>query len=70
VPDRKLWQITVAVIATENEIDQITSRISGVVCDEPEHSGSCKTPWIVLVTDEDSLEADTVQQLKDAILDR
>jgi hypothetical protein len=70
VSGQKLWTIQVAVIATSAEVDLIAQRISDVVCEEPDHPARCETPWILIVTNEDSLDVQEAQDLKDAILDR
>jgi hypothetical protein len=68
--NRRLWQITVGVLATEEEADRVVGRISEVICEEEDHGEACQTPWITILTDEDSLEPDQARNLKDAILDR
>ena len=68
--NRRLWEITVGIIATEEEVDQVVGRISDVICPDEDHGGACATPWITIVIDEDSLEADQARDLRDAILDR
>lgn len=68
--NRRLWEITVGILATEEEVDQVVGRISDVICTDEEHSGACTTPWITIVTDEDSLEPDQARDLRDAILDQ
>ncbi|SCL56545.1 hypothetical protein GA0070604_3435 [Micromonospora eburnea] len=67
--DRPLWKITIAVLATEEEIDQIGERIPAAVCGDPDHPGPCATPWISITVDEGSLDADEARELRSLVLD-
>jgi hypothetical protein len=69
VTPNELWLVEVAVLASSKEIDSITDAIGRSICGDLNHDGPCNNPWFMIVTNEHSLDDDTVRQWRDLISD-
>ena len=51
----KLWQVTIAMIATQAQHEELMDRLTDVLCPDPDHEGPCPVPWAMRSTNGDSL---------------
>lgn len=54
--EQRPWAIQIAVLATDNEIDQLGERLALALCPDPEHPGPCQNPWQIFTTRFDDLD--------------
>ncbi|QKW25483.1 hypothetical protein HUT11_04580 [Streptomyces seoulensis] len=51
----RLWQVTIAMVATAAQHEELMDRLTDLLCPDPEHEGPCPIPWAMHSTNEDSL---------------
>ncbi len=65
----RLWKVTISVIATAQQVEQLTDRFVEVMCPDPGHEGPCPVPWALHVTDGGSLSKAEQKRLRAEIAD-
>jgi hypothetical protein len=55
VTQRQLWVIKIAVLASEDEVEQLSEALVNTICPDPDHDGDCATPWALTTLDGTSL---------------
>jgi hypothetical protein len=43
--EQRPWIIQVAVLAANDEIEQLTDRLALALCPDPAHHDACRNPW-------------------------
>ncbi|MEV6931412.1 hypothetical protein AB0M46_43915 [Dactylosporangium sp. NPDC051485] len=66
---QRLRRLTVYTLATEAEEDAIRERIRAALCPDPDHDGPCPNPWLLIVTDSESLDEEEAAAMMEALLD-
>jgi hypothetical protein len=56
-PERKLWCVQVAFLATPAHHEALLDQLTDVLCSDPNHNGPCDTPWALHSVEGDSLPA-------------
>ncbi|GAA2374173.1 hypothetical protein [Dactylosporangium salmoneum] len=64
-----LWRLSVYTLATEAEKDAIAERIRAALCPDPDHDGPCPNPWLLIVTDGESLDEADAADMTEALRD-
>jgi hypothetical protein len=57
-PGRPLWIITIAVLATSEEVDRLGDALVATICPSPHHDGDCAIPWSMTISDASGLSHD------------
>ncbi|MGI5437709.1 hypothetical protein ACQEV4_09780 [Streptomyces shenzhenensis] len=52
---RRLWQVTIGLVATAAQHEELMDRLADVLCPDPEHEGPCPVPWGMHSVNGDSL---------------
>jgi hypothetical protein len=68
-PERKLWYVKVAFLATPAHHEALLDRLSDVLCPDADHEGPCETPWALRSINGDSLSAKKRKALLNEIED-
>ncbi|WP_326835138.1 hypothetical protein VSH64_09465 [Amycolatopsis rhabdoformis] len=45
--NRKIWEIQLAVYATEQQAEELKRQVSRLLCPDPNHAPPCPVPWSV-----------------------
>ncbi|MET9381371.1 hypothetical protein ABZY09_09795 [Streptomyces sp. NPDC002928] len=51
----RLWQVSIALVATPAQHEELMDRLADVLCPAPDHDGPCLMPWGMHSVDGDSL---------------
>ncbi|MEU9102251.1 hypothetical protein [Streptomyces sp. NPDC048361] len=51
----ELWQVTIAMVATQEQHEKLMDQLTDVLCPDPDHEGPCPVPWAMRSTNGDSL---------------
>ena len=54
---RQLWVIKIAILASEDEVDQLSEALINTICPDSNHDGECAIPWAMTTLDGASLPA-------------
>lgn len=65
----QLWRITIPVIASASEVEELTDRLINTLCPDTSHEGACPIPWALHVTDDRSLSNAEQRRLREEIAD-
>ncbi|GIH03698.1 hypothetical protein Rhe02_17650 [Rhizocola hellebori] len=66
-PDRRLWLIEIAVLASSDEVDRLADDLITTLCPDPTHDGDCSTPWALTTIDGSSFSARRQADMRESI---
>ncbi|MEV0688529.1 hypothetical protein AB0I35_32220 [Nocardia sp. NPDC050378] len=68
MPDEKrLWEIRVGVIASEQDARAVAEQIERLLCPDPDHAPPCPIPWSLAIDDEDDMTPDRREEYDDVV---
>lgn len=65
--DRPLWLIEIAVLASKDEVRQLTQDLIATICPDSSHEGDCSTPWALTTISGASFSARKQAVLRESI---
>ncbi len=63
--DKRLWEIRLGIVASEDQARQLQEQIERLLCPDPDHAPPCPIPWSVSMDSEDQMDDDQREQYAD-----
>lgn len=61
---RRVREITVVILGTEQDVENLISVVEKTLCPEPDHPGPCPIPWSITTMDPDSRSPKEEEELR------
>jgi hypothetical protein len=62
-----LWEIKLAIFATEAEVNDTKERIARILCPDPDHAPPCPIPWQISASPIDAEQASSYTVLLEQV---
>jgi hypothetical protein len=56
--EKKLWEISLGVVASEADARSIAEQIERLLCPDPDHTPPCPIPWSISTVPEEHMTVD------------
>ncbi|MFC9871107.1 hypothetical protein ACFWBG_02870 [Nocardia salmonicida] len=56
--EKKLWEISLGVVASEADARSLAEQIERLLCPDPDHTPPCPIPWSISTVAEEHMTAD------------
>ncbi|WP_040834190.1 hypothetical protein [Nocardia brevicatena] len=65
MPEKKLWELRLGMIATEAEARRLEERIARLLCPDPDHAPPCPVPWSIALCPEEDMRSVEQEMYRD-----